>query len=117
MTTEKTVTVADVYEDEQVVAEMVASYTEAETDEARAEVVKDLAEKLGKTVQSVRAKLVREGVYKAKERKTKTGEPVVSKEKLVQEIEKAMGLEVGDLESLEKATKRVLKLVLDAVRK
>jgi hypothetical protein len=41
----------------------------------------------------------------------------VSKEKLVQDIEKAMGLEVGDLESLEKATKRVLKLVLDAVRK
>jgi hypothetical protein len=65
----------------------------------------------------VRAKLVREGVYKAKARTTKTGEPVVSKEKLVQDIEKAMGLEVGDLESLEKATKRVLKLVYEAVRK
>lgn len=114
--TEKTA-VVDVYEDEAVVAEMVAVYTEAETDEERADAVQALAEKLGKTVQSVRAKLVREGVYKAKERKTKTGEPVVSKEKLVQEIEKAMGLEVGDLESLEKATKRVLKLVLDAVRK
>jgi hypothetical protein len=115
--TEKTVAVADVYEDEAVVAEMVAAYTEAETDEDRAEVVQALAEKLGKTVQSVRAKLVREGVYKAKVRKAKNGEAVVSKEQLVQGIEKAMGLEVGDLESLEKATKRVLKLVLDAVRK
>jgi hypothetical protein len=115
MTTEKTVN--DVYEDEQVVAEMVALYTEAETDEERAEVVRNLADKYNKTVPSVRAKLVREGVYKAKERKTKTGEPVISKEHLVQEIEKAMGLEVGDLESLEKATKRVLKLVYDAVRK
>lgn len=114
--TEKTA-VVDAYEDEAVVAEMVAAYTEAETDEDRADVVLMLAEKLGKTVQSVRAKLVREGVYKAKARTTKTGEPVVSKEKLVQDIEKAMGLEVGDLESLEKATKRVLKLVYEAVRK
>jgi hypothetical protein len=114
--TDKTA-VVDVYEDEAVVAEMVASYQEADTDEARADVVKDLAEKYGKTVNSVRAKLVREGVYKAKERKTKTGEAVISKENLVQEIEKALGLEVGDLESLEKATKRVLKLVLDGLRK
>lgn len=115
--TEKTEKAVDVYADENVVAEMVSTYEAAESDEARAEAVASLAEKFGKTVQSVRAKLVREGVYKAKARTTKTGEPVISKEKLVQEIEAELGLVAGDLESLEKATKRVLKLVLDGVRR
>lgn len=107
--TEKT---ANVYTDE-VVAEMVEAYTAAETQEARDGVVAEFAERVGKTVASVRAKLVRENVYIKKERTDKTGAKVITKDQMVTNLEAKMGLEPGDLDSLEKATKRVLKF-LDA---
>ena len=52
---------------------MVADYTAGVS-------VDKIAETLGKSVRSVVAKLSREGVYKKKEYKTKTGEAVVRKD-------------------------------------
>ena len=65
-------------------------------------IVDQYAEAFGKSPRSIIAKLVREGVYQAPQRVTKTGEPVVRKQQLVERIEAATGLA---LPSLEKASK------------
>jgi len=62
-----------------------------------------LAEKTGKTVRSLIAKLSREGVYKKIERKTKT--------ELVKKINAHYGFEVN---SLVKATKMDLQKMVDS---
>lgn len=101
---------------EVVVDRMVEAYEAAETDEARATVVSDVANELGVKVASVRAKLVNLGVYKAKQRVTKTGEKVESKSAIVRDIANMMGVAEESVESLEKATKPTLKAVRDALR-
>lgn len=93
----------------EVVARMEEAYTAAPSDEARAEVVNDFAGELGASVASVRSKLVNLGIYKAKTRVTKTGEAIESKAKIVGDIARMMGVEEEAVESLEKATKPVLK--------
>ena len=65
-------------------------------------VVDQYAELFDKSSRSIIAKLVREGVYQAQERVTKTGEPVVRKQDLVEKIEAVTGI---DLPSLAKASK------------
>jgi len=57
----------------EMTTELVEAYTKAETTEARLAVVTFYAEKLGKTVNSVRAKLTREKVYVAKVYTNKKG--------------------------------------------
>lgn len=108
--------VKDVYEDPAVVAAMVNAYQAAGSQEERDTVVAKLADEYGKTLPSVRGKLVREGVYISKEYKTKAGAPVVNKTDLVTQIEEAFGFEVGDLETLEKANKVVLTKILRATQ-
>ncbi len=105
---------AQTYTDDQV-SKMVADYTAVDTDEARAEVVDSLASEFGKSIASIRSKLVREGVYVKKTRTTKSGEPVVSKADLVEQIAEAMGEDAEVMESLEKATKVVLQKILAKV--
>lgn len=61
-----------------------------------------LAEEHGKSVRSIIAKLSSAGVYKAPERVTKSGEPIVRKEELAKEIGEWFGL---DLPTLAKAAK------------
>lgn len=109
-----TKTVETVYTAE-VVERMTEAYRAAESDEARATVVAAFAEELGVTLPSVRAKLVSLGVYVAKTRTTKNGESVETKANIVADIAKAMGVAEEVLESLEKATKPVLKRVRDAI--
>ena len=65
-------------------------------------VVDQYAELFNKSSRSIIAKLVREGVYQAQDRVTKTGEPVVRKQDLVEKIEAVTGI---DLPSLAKASK------------
>jgi len=65
-------------------------------------VVDQYAELFNKSSRSIIAKLVREGVYQAQERVTKTGEPVVRKQDIVEKIEAVTGI---DLPSLTKASK------------
>lgn len=67
----------------------------------------ELANEFGKTPRSVIAKIVRMDVgYQSKVRTTKSGDPVISKEKLVGQIANVVE---GNLEGLEKAPKAALQ--------
>ena len=92
------------YTDE-MVSEMTTQYTANPTRET----VDALANQFGKTTRSIIAKLSREGVYVAQPRTTKTGEPIVSKNEIVNDIASLLQVEVDDIASLEKATKIDLK--------
>lgn len=104
---------ASVYTDEQV-AEMIGLYNAAENDDERAVAVETLAKRFGTKPQSVRMKLVREGVYVAKSYKTKSGDRPVTKETLVTEIGEAIGTD-DELIGLERAAKNTLFIILRAV--
>lgn len=114
--------VKDVYEDKAVVADMVERYTSAEdTDEARAAVVTELANELGKSKASVRSKLVRENVYVAKVRAPKGGKVEKKGEivdRIVAELAASFATTVseGEAESLEKANKTVLRKIESALK-
>ena len=95
------------YSDE-MVAEMVFHYEANPTKDT----VDKLAAEFNKSTRSIVAKLVREGVYVAAPRVTKTGAPVVRKADLVIQIQNAVGQE---LPTLEKASKADLQLLLDSV--
>lgn len=88
---------------------MVADYTAGMTTEA-------IAEKLGKSVRSVVAKLSREKVYVAKTYTSKTGEAVVKKDTVADYIGEALGLSESDTESLTKANKVALKAIADFIK-
>ena len=79
--------------------------------------VEFIAEKLGKTVRSVTAKLSREGVYKAKEYKTKTGEKPEAKAELVAKIASKANLPIDLCDSLEKVNKQILIGLLAALNR
>lgn len=69
----------------------------------------ELAAEMGKSPRSLVAKMVRMGVaYERKQPTTKTGEPVVSKADLVEQIGAVVD---GNLEGLEKAPKPALQAV------
>jgi hypothetical protein len=92
--------------------ELVAEYKAAETEEARTAVVVAKAKELGKSEGSIRAKLVSEGVYIAKERVRKT---VGSKASVITALARALEVEEEAIGSLEKGTKAALVLVLGRV--
>ena len=89
--------------------ELVVAYQEAPTQET----VTLYAEKFGKTVKSVIAKLSREGVYKKKEYVSKTGEKPVKKEELATEFMELFGLSEAEADSIAKANKTALKKILE----
>ena len=103
------------YTDEQTV-EMVERYEAAENDAEREAVVNELAADFGKTVRSIRAKLVREKVYIKKTYKTKTGAKPETKDAIVEEIANALGVASDQLGGLEKATKKALELIRGTLR-
>ena len=103
MTTTKTAN----YTAEQT-AQIVQGYANGETVEA-------LAQALGKSVRSIVAKLSREGVYQKKAYKTKTGEAVVKKDSLADQIGMLLSMSEADVESLTKANKSALAKILDCV--
>lgn len=92
-------------------AKEVKNYTAAQ--EARMEefavidneLAMELAAEFGKDVRSVRAKAVRMGIYKAKEKVSKTGGKIESKEAIVADIAAIVG---RNLDGLEKAPKQAL---------
>jgi hypothetical protein len=92
--------------------EMVADMHELYTATPTRETVELLAEKLGKSVRSVIAKLSREGIYVSQPRVTKSGEPVVRKSELVAQIEDHFGIEVP---TLVKASKADLQELIDNI--
>ena len=91
--------------------EVIKNYSEAQEAEMLAAGVIDndaaieFAAKFGKDVRSIRAKAVRMGIYKAKEKVSKTGGKIESKEAIVADIAAIVG---KNLEGLEKAPKQVL---------
>ena len=91
--------------------EVTKNYTEAQEAELLAAGIIDndaaieFAAKFGKDVRSVRAKAVRMGIYKAKEKVSKTGGKIESKEAIVKDIADLVG---KNLDGLEKAPKQVL---------
>jgi polyribonucleotide nucleotidyltransferase len=98
------------YTDEMVDA-MVAEYSSNPTKDT----VSALAKEFNKSTRSIVAKLVREGVYKAQPRTTKTGAPVVRKSEIVAEISLELGATAG-FPSLEKASKADLQNLLALVQ-
>jgi len=86
------------YTDEMVNA-MVADYQDNPTKDT----VANLAKEFNKSTRSIVAKLVREGVYVAAPRVTKTGAPVIRKAELVAQIQDALGVEFTTLEKASKA--------------
>ena len=101
--TTKTATLARTpnYSDVQV-ATMIERYTSEPT---RA-TVDAIAREFNKNSRSIIAKLVREGVYQAAPRVTKTGAPVVRKAEYVRRIETIVGV---SMPSLSKASKSDLE--------
>ena len=95
------------YTEEQV-AHMVEIYSANPTRDT----VDVLAQELGKSVRSIIAKLSREGVYIAQERKTKSGEPVVRKADLVSQLESHFD---SELPSLVKASKADLTFLVETI--
>ena len=95
------------YTDEMVEA-MVADYQDNPTKDT----VTKLASEFNKSTRSIVAKLVREGVYVATPRVTKTGAPVIRKSEIVAQIQDALGVEFS---TLEKASKADLERLLAAV--
>jgi hypothetical protein len=89
-------------------AKLVADYKAGATVEA-------IASDLGKSVRSIVAKLSREGVYKAKEYKTKTGAPVVKKDAHADAIGAILKLTENETESLTKANKTALEKIFSAL--
>jgi hypothetical protein len=93
-------------------ADLVERYVGAEGDEGRKAVLVAVATELGKSVASVRAKTVREGVYVKAERATKR---VARKAEMVTALAGSLGLDEIVLDSLEKATANALLAVIGAV--
>ena len=89
-------------------AQMVADYQAGVTVEA-------IAEKMGKTVRSVVAKLSREKVYVAKTYVSKTGAPVVKKDAHADAIGAILKLTEAETESLTKANKTALEKIFSAL--
>lgn len=79
------------------------------------ETVEKLAEMFSKSVRSIVGKLSKEGIYKKQDYRTKRGEIPVTKEQLVERIAEALGEPSINLESLEKASKTVLRKILFAL--
>ena len=89
-------------------AAMVADYQAGVT-------TAQIAEKLGKTVRSVVAKLSREGVYQKKEYTTKTGEKAVKKDAHADAIGAILKMTENEIESLTKANKTALVKIFTAL--
>lgn len=97
---------------ENYTAEMTAT---VKADFAAGVPVAQIAEKVGKSLRSVVAKLSREGVYTKKAYVAKDGSKAETKAAILAKIAGKMGCEVESIGSLEAATKEALKAVFNAL--
>lgn len=95
--------------------EMTVELVEAYKAKPTAETVAFFAEKFGKGVKSIVAKLSREGVYAKKEYKTKQGEKPVAKEEFATKIGEFLKLDEASASSLAKANKTALAAIAKAL--
>lgn len=103
-------TVKTAYTTEQTV-ELVNAYKA----EPNAETVAAFAEKFGKTVKSVIAKLSREGVYQKKEYVSKSGQKPEKKDSVADAIGAILKMSDGEIDSLAKANKTALQKIFTAL--
>ena len=100
------------YTDAMVTA-MHTVYSDAENDATRKEAVEAFSNDFGLNVASIRAKLVRMGIYIKPEAKTKDGSKITRKSDLVSEIAVLMNVDEDLIGSLEKATKFSLEKLIE----
>lgn len=93
------------------VREMVKAYEAGETDNGRKAVVTALAQEMKKSLASIRAKLVSEGVYIKPEKLDKAGNKVEQKGAIVDQIAELCDSDSEAFDSLEKANKSVLQVL------
>lgn len=103
-------TVKTAYTTEQTV-ELVEAYKALPTQET----VVAFAEKFGKTVKSVIAKLSREGVYQKKEYVSKSGQKPEKKDSVADAIGAILKMSDGEIDSLAKANKTALQKIFTAL--
>lgn len=87
---------------------LVETYSNAPDKQA---VIDELAEKLNKSRRSIIGKLSRLEIYEKKVYLTKRGESPITKQEIVHNISRKMGVDLEKLEGLDKAPKEVLKLI------
>jgi len=102
------------YTDKQVEV-IIEAYGQGNTDAERKEIMEKLANTLGKTVGSIRAKLVAVGHYIKLTGKTQ-GATVKRKSEFVQGIRIALGAGDHELKSLDNATKADLEVIMNQLR-
>ncbi len=102
------------YTDKQVEV-MVEAYGAGNTDAERKEIMEKLAVTMGKTVGSIRAKLVAVGHYIKLTGKT-TKEAGMNKEQYVNAIRISIGARDNELKSLSNATKADLEVIMNQLR-
>lgn len=103
------------YTPEQV--EYLSAYPVDATDDERDAFLRQAVEHIGKPIRSVRAKLSSMGLYKAPERKTKTGEPVETKAEVCDSLaDMVPGLTHELAATLASGNKKALKLVRGFIR-
>ena len=88
---------------------LTKTIVEAYNKEPTLENAKKIAVENNRTLKSIIAKLVSEGVYKKKERVTKNGSPVITKMELVKKINAHFNIEIN---SLVKGTKADLQTLV-----
>lgn len=95
--------------------EQTTALVEAYKANPSADTVADFANRFGKSVKSVVAKLSREGVYVKKAYVSKSGAPVQKKDTTADAIGAILGLAEADVDSLTKANKRALEAIFKAL--
>lgn len=93
--------------------EMVLRLTEEYEANPTRETVDALAAEFGKSPRSVIAKLSTMGIYQTPPRTTKSGEPIIKKDEMVEEVCERLGINIP---SLVKTNKRDLKTLVEAIR-
>ena len=96
---------------EEVTEAIVEEYRNSPT----IETVEKLAEMYQRSKKSIIGKLSREGVYRREGYKTKTGESPITKVEIVSNIAESLGIELSDLEGLEKSPKASLRNLEDVL--
>lgn len=96
-------------------AVLLSAYAAAEKHDDRVTVINTMAEKFGKTVKSVVAKLSREGVYVKAEKTRKDGSSIEKKDQTADAIGSILGLSEADTSSLSKANRSALQAIFKAL--
>jgi len=92
-------------------------YDPEASEATRTEQMEELAHKVGKSVASVRSKLVRMKLYVKKEYVKKTGDKPETKETIVADMARELGVDADtSLAGLEKATKNCLILLRGTIK-